>query len=136
MNAKQTPVTRLAIVIALVVLALSALDRSLARVESAEIHATAQSAYIEGQRLLAEGKTSEAIDSLRSAHSQERENLDYELALIRALTQAGRTAQADPLMQDMLDREPNDGEVNLIASRLATAGPSSSRKFVTSGPGE
>lgn len=111
---------RLVIVIALVIVALSALDRLLARVESAEMQATARSAYIQGQRLLAEDRTSAAIDSFRSAHSQERENPAYALALVRALTQAGRTAQADPLMREMLDLEPNDGEVNLMAARLAT----------------
>jgi tetratricopeptide (TPR) repeat protein len=120
MNTKQPPLTRLVIGIALVVVALTALDRFLARVEAVETHSTAQNAYVAGERLLAEGKTSDAIDSLLNAHSQERENPRYELALVQALTQAGKTAQADPLMQEMLDRDPNDGEVNLTAAHLAT----------------
>lgn len=48
-----------------------------------------------------------------------RENLDYELSLVTALTEATRTADADPLMDDALQREPNDGRTNLIAARLA-----------------
>ena len=68
---------------------------------------------------MANGRTSEAVDSFRNAHAQDRENPAYEVALIRALTQEGRTAQADPLMREMLDREPDDGEVNLMAARLA-----------------
>jgi Tfp pilus assembly protein PilF len=120
MNTKQPPMTRLVIGIALVIVAMSALDQFLARVESAEMHSAAQSAYNDGERLLTEGKAVDAIDRLRSAHAQERENPAYELALIQGLTQTGKAAQADPLMHEMLDREPNEGEVNLMAARLAT----------------
>jgi tetratricopeptide (TPR) repeat protein len=108
------------VVIALIVitLALTALDKALAKVESAELHSTAQRSYLAGTRLLAAGKAGEAIDLLRQAHSVERENPDYELALITAFIDSGRTADAEPLMNEMLQRVPNDGHVNLIAARL------------------
>ena len=48
----------------------------------------------------------------------ERENADYELALITAFIDTGRTTDAEPLMNEMLQREPNDGRANLIAARL------------------
>jgi tetratricopeptide (TPR) repeat protein len=109
------------LVIALTAIAagLTGLDRFLARVESAELHGTAQRAYVSGSSLLNVGKAAAAIDPLREAHSIERQNPDYALALITALTNAGKTAEAELLMQEMLAREPNDGRVNLTAARLA-----------------
>src|ERR1700733_12343824 len=116
----RSKMTGVAITLVAIVVALSALDRSLAKVESAELHAAAQSSYLAGSRLLTAGKAAEAVDSLRGAHSTERQNPDYELTLISALTGAGRAADAEPLMNEMLQRAPNDGRVNLIAARLAT----------------
>jgi tetratricopeptide (TPR) repeat protein len=110
--------TGVAIALVVIILALTALDRALAKVESVEMHSTAQRSYLAGSRLLAAGKASEAIDLLRQAHAVERENPDYELALITTFTASGRTADAEPLMNEMLQREPNDGQVNLIAARL------------------
>lgn len=112
--------TGVAIALVVITLALAALDRALAKVESAELHSTAQRAYLAGNSLLQAGKAGEAIDPLRQAHAVERENPDYELALITAFIDSGRTADAEPLMNEMLQREPNDGQVNLIAARLRT----------------
>jgi tetratricopeptide (TPR) repeat protein len=103
-----------------IVTALSLLDRFLTKVESAEVHATAQRSYTVGSRLLAAGNPAKAIEPLRDAHAAERQNPEYELALIRAEMEAGKTADAEPLMNEMLMREPNDGQVNLIAARLIT----------------
>jgi tetratricopeptide (TPR) repeat protein len=116
----KSKMTGVAITLVAIVVALSALDRFLAKVESAELHSTAQNAYLAGSRLLAAGKAAAAVDLLRQAHSTERENPDYELALISAMTSAGNTADAEPLMNEMLQRAPNDGRVNLIAARLRT----------------
>ncbi len=114
---------KMIVTLALIVVALSALDRFLARMESAEMHGTAQRSYLAGSRLLAAGKAAEAVDLLREAHAVERQNGVYELALIAALTDiskdAGKTADAEPLVKEMIEREPNDGNVNLIAARLA-----------------
>ena len=110
--------TGVAITLVAIVVALSALDQSLARVESSELHDAAQRSFQDGLRLLAAGKAGEAVDSLRAAHSTERGNPDYELTLISALMGDGRTADAEPLMNEMLQRAPNDGRVNLIAARL------------------
>ena len=110
--------TGLILTLAGVIVALSALDRFLASVESAEMEGTAQRSYVAGSRLLAAGKPAEAVDPLRNAHAVERENSTYELALITALIDSGKTADAEPLMTEMLEREPNDGNVNLIAARL------------------
>lgn len=112
--------TGLVLTLAALIVALSSLDRFLAKVESAEMEGTAQRSFVAGSRLLTAGKPAEAIDSLRNAHAVDRENAAYELALITALTNSGKTSDAEPLMTEMLDREPNDGNVNLIAARLAS----------------
>lgn len=114
----KSKMTGVAIILAAIITALFALDRFLARVESAELHSAAQNSYVAGSRLLDAGKAGDAVDLLRAAHSTERGNAEYELALISALTRAGRTADAEPLMNEMLQRAPNDGRVNLIAARL------------------
>jgi Flp pilus assembly protein TadD len=113
------PALRLAAILAVLVAALTALDRFLAATESAEVQSSARNAYLAGSRLLRAGKADEAVETLRTAHALVRENIEYELALVTALTDAGRTAEADPLMDDALQREPNDGQTNLIAARLA-----------------
>ena len=116
----RSKLTGLILTLVGVILALSALDQFLARVESAEMEGTAQRSYLAGSQLLAAGKPAEAVDPLRNAHAVERENAMYELALITALIDSGKTADAGPLMMEMLEREPNDGNVNLIAARLAS----------------
>jgi tetratricopeptide (TPR) repeat protein len=106
------------LIILVVVICLAAADKFLARVESAEIGSAAQRSYSTGARLLAMGKPDQAIDPLRDAHSLERQNTGYELQLIAALTAAGKTMEAEPLLTEILQREPNDGHANLIAARL------------------
>lgn len=110
--------TGLVIALVVITIALTALDRALAKIESTELHDTAQRSYLAGYNLLQAGKAAEAIDPLRQAHAVERDNPEYELALITAFVDSGRTADAEPLMNEMLQREPNDGHVNLIAARL------------------
>lgn len=105
-------------VIVVVVIGLFTVDQFLAKVESSEIKKTAQQSYSEGSSLLAEGKPAQALDFLRDAHASERQNLQYELSLITGLTEAGKTAEAEPLLTDILQREPNDGQANLAAARL------------------
>jgi tetratricopeptide (TPR) repeat protein len=105
-------------VIVAVIVGLAAVDQFLARVESAEMTSSAQRSYATGSRLLAEGNAGKAIDALRDAHALERQNPEYELQLVAALTAAGKTADAEPLLTDILQREPNDARANLTAARL------------------
>lgn len=119
MNGKPPKMTGVVIALLLIVVVLSALDQFLARVESAESQGAAERSFLTGSRLLASGMPAEAVDFLREAHAEERQNSSYELALIAALIDSGKTADAEPLMNEMLDEEPNDGNVNLIAARLA-----------------
>ena len=109
---------RLLVGLALIIAALTTADQFLARMQSAELRATAERNYSNGARLLQEGRSAEAIDFLRTAHALERQNQTYELELVQALVDSGKIADADPFMNDALEREPNDGETNLIAARL------------------
>jgi len=105
-------------IIVIVAGGLAAADKFLARVESAETRNTAERAYKAGSRLLAQGKAGDAVDFLSNAHELERQNPDYELQLISALTASGQTAAAEPILADILQREPNDGRADLAAARL------------------
>ena len=100
-------------VIVIVVICLAGVDQFLARVESAEIRSTAQRSYLAGSRLLEKDKAGEAVDFLRDACTLERQNPDYELQLIAALTAAGKITEAEPLLTEILQREPNDGRCRI-----------------------
>lgn len=108
----------LILIIAAVIAGLWIADSFLARVEQNELQGEAQDAYAAGSRLLHEGKVREAVVQLRKAHSLERDNTSYELELISALMAAGKIDEAEPLLNDVLERDPNEGRANLIAARL------------------
>ncbi len=108
-----------AIAAVLVVIALlTVLDRFLARIETMEVRSAADRAWRTGNRLLSEGRAREALEALRNAHALERDNLACELDVIAALMALGKTADADPLIGEVLQRRPNDGPANLTAARL------------------
>lgn len=107
------------VILALVVIGLAALDKSLEQIQTVDLAGTARQSWRRGSELLQAGKAGEAIESFRSAHALDRENREYEVELIVALMDAGKTGDADPLMNEALQRAPNDGRTNLIAARLA-----------------
>src|SRR5206468_4239694 len=72
-------------------------------------------------RLLDRGKPAQAVDLLRNAHVLVRQNPAYELQLGYALLLAGKPGEAQPLIEDTLQKQPNDGRANLIAARLMVA---------------
>src|SRR5271165_2761784 len=69
------PALWLAAILAVVVVALTALDRFLAATELAEVQSSARNAYLAGSRLLQAGKANEAVETLRTAHGLVRENI-------------------------------------------------------------
>jgi thioredoxin-like negative regulator of GroEL len=101
-----------------VIAALASIDVFLAKTERAEMQNEAHQFYLDGARLLEQGKTSRALDLLRRAHALARQNPDYELELISALIAVGKLGEAERLMNDVLQREPNEGRANLVAARL------------------
>ena len=115
---RRAPKIGLILIIIAVIGALAALDIFLEEAEQAELAAQAQRAYVRGSQLLQAGKAEEAVDALRRAHALERKNLTYELQLIAALTAAGKTSEAEPLVNEVLDADRNDGAANLVTARL------------------
>jgi Flp pilus assembly protein TadD len=109
---------RMIVIIALVIAGLASLDKMLARVESAELRDSAAHAFHRGEELLAQGKASDAVDELRSAHALDRDYAEYSLGLVAGLTESGKTNEADALVNELLDQRPNDGLANLTAARL------------------
>jgi tetratricopeptide (TPR) repeat protein len=114
----RIPTLRLTVIVFAVTMGLWALDVFLARAEQSEIQAEAQRFYVRGTQMLRAGKTAQATDLLRRAHSLARGNRQYELGLIEALTAAGKPDEAEMNLQHALQRNPNDGPVNLLAARL------------------
>lgn len=116
-RARELKIGLIVIVIA-VIGSLAALDLFLEEAEQQELASQAQHTYVQGVRLLQAGKTDQAVDALRRAHAMERKNLAYEMELIAALTAAGKAGEAEPLMNEVLDADRNDGAANLVAARL------------------
>jgi tetratricopeptide (TPR) repeat protein len=120
-KAAVTPRLALITIIALVIAGLAALDKFLANAQEAEVHRLAQRSYADAFRLRDAGKLNEAIEAFRKAHALERRNTAYELALVESLIAAKKTDQAELLIRDALERQPNDGRANLFAARLMIA---------------
>lgn len=112
------PQLGLILIILAVIGGLAGLDLFLEDAEQSELAGQAQHTYAQGMRLLESGDTAGALDALRRAHVMERKNLAYEMGLIAALTAAGKTAEAEPLVNELLDADRNDGAANLVAARL------------------
>ncbi|MFZ0594631.1 MAG: tetratricopeptide repeat protein [Bryobacteraceae bacterium] len=119
--ATTVPVTsKLALiaVIALVIAALSTIDKFLADAQQRSDQRLAHRSYVAGLRLLNAGKANEAVEAFRKAHALDRGNMDYEVDLITALTAAGKLDRAELLTKEVLERDPNDGRANLAAAHL------------------
>src|SRR6185312_6489100 len=106
-------------IIAFVIVALAFIDSALEKVEQRDLGSQAQRTHAQGAQLVQQGKLNPAIELLRKAHTLERDNTLYELDLIDALIEVKRSEDAQPLMNEILLREPDDGHANLSAARLA-----------------
>jgi len=106
-------------IIVVVGIGLAGIDQFLSRVDASETRSSARRAHTEGMEFLKQGKAPEAVDSLREAYAQDRGNLEYERDLVTALLAAAKTAEAEPMLTEILQRQPNDGQANLIAARVS-----------------
>jgi tetratricopeptide (TPR) repeat protein len=109
------------VIVAMVIAGLAVVDTFLARVQDAEVQRTARQSFREGLLFSRNGKADQAIEAFRKAHALEREKTEYELELIKALTEAGKSDQAELLMREVLEREPNGGRANLLAAHIMIA---------------
>lgn len=114
----RAPKVGLILIIIGVIGALWAIDIFLEDAQEAELANQARSAYQTGLRLLDAGEPNQAVQALRKAHVLERSNMGYELQLVAALTTAGKTREAEPLANEVLDADRNDGAANLVVARL------------------
>lgn len=107
--------------ISLVLIALIAFGATRAVAAHARRVAIADGAswYERGQRSLAAGDASAAIDAFRRATTRNRGQRTYALALARALEYAGDTSAAERALLALRESAPEDSEINLELARLA-----------------
>ena len=104
--------------VVLAIVALFSIDTFLAKTERAESRVEAARFFANGQHLLEQGKSEEAVEQFRSAISIERDNQDYQLALGQALLAAGRSADAEATLNELLQRNPIGATTNLAMARV------------------
>lgn len=102
-------------------LALFGVDKYLARLELTELEQEAQGLYQEGSSLLKEGRSRDAVDRLRRAHSMVRTDSTYSLALAEAALRSGQAALARPILEELLQADSNNAKANLLTARLSVA---------------
>ncbi len=79
----------------------------------------AQRTFRHGLNELAYGNPSDAIEYFRSALFFQPENFDYQLSLAQALENAGQFDQAEAYLENLWERQPQSGAVNLQLGQLA-----------------
>jgi tetratricopeptide (TPR) repeat protein len=109
-----------AAVLALMV-GLYTVDKALANLEAREVNAEARNHYRDGQNLLSSGHAAAAIDFFRRAHTLDRTNRDFDVALASAQLTAGRATDAEQTLVDVLTRNSNDGRANFLMARVRMA---------------
>jgi len=98
--------------------ALFAIDTFMAKMERSERRREARRIFDEAQQLAAQGRNAEAIERFRSGLSIARDDQEYELALARVLLAAGKLADAQTVVNEVLERAPTSGAANLAMARI------------------
>ncbi len=104
--------------VAVAIVALSGIDAFLARMERAENRAEALRLSNAGQKLMAQGEPVEAVEQFKSALAMERENPQSWLALGQAQFAAGKLAEAEVTLTELLHRDSTSGDANLALGRV------------------
>ncbi len=97
--------------------ALFVIDTLLVEKERAERRSEARQLFEEGLRLQRDGNAHDAVDRLRVAFADERENSAYQRALAAAELAAGKVSDAETVLTDRLQRDPVDAAASLIMAR-------------------
>jgi tetratricopeptide (TPR) repeat protein len=106
---------------ALVFLAIAALfsaDMFLAGLERKESRVEAARLFEQGRVLMQNGKKAEAIERIQDAIAIERGNRDYRRTIAQAQFEAGKIADAESTLTDLLQSDSTDGLANLIMGRI------------------
>ena len=98
--------------------ALFAADMFLAKTEKAESLVEAARLFEQGRGLMQRGQNAEAIERIKDAISIERGNRDYLRTLALAQFAAGKTADAESTLTELLQSDSTDGLANLIMARV------------------
>jgi tetratricopeptide (TPR) repeat protein len=104
-------------IMAAAIAALLSFDLFLAGIDRRESAAHAANLYAEGRALLAEHRAADAEDRFATAVAIERTNTSYALGLAEAQLDAGKAAEAETTLRNLLERAENDGAVNLVMAR-------------------
>jgi tetratricopeptide (TPR) repeat protein len=107
----------LALVFLAILLIFSA-DMFLAGMERKETRIEAAHLFAQGRDLMQRGKKAEAIGRLQDALAIDRENHDYLRTLAQAQFEAGKTADAESTVTELLQRDSTDGLAALIMGRI------------------
>ena len=102
----------------LAIAALFAVDMFLAKTEKAESQVEAARLFEQGRGLMQRGENAEAIERIKDAISIERGNRDYLRTLAQAQFAAGKTADAESTLTELLQSDSTDGLANLIMARV------------------
>jgi tetratricopeptide (TPR) repeat protein len=98
--------------------ALFAADMFLAKMEKAESQVEAARLFEQGRGLMQRGENAGAIERIKDAISIERGNRDYLRTLAQAQFAAGKTAEAESTLTELLQSDSTDGLTSLIMGRV------------------
>ena len=96
----------------------AAADTVLVRFGVSERKTDAVELYNRAQRLYSAGHYSSSLDLYRQARNEERDNLSYQVALIRALQYSEHVPEAEAEAARLIAGHPTDGYANLVMARL------------------
>jgi thioredoxin-like negative regulator of GroEL len=102
----------------LAIAAFFAADMFLAKVERTESHVQAAHLFEQGRVLMQRGDNADAIKPIKDAIAIERGNRDYMRTLAQAQLTAGKTADAESTLTELLQSDSTDGLASLIMGRV------------------
>jgi tetratricopeptide (TPR) repeat protein len=105
----------------LIFLAMAALfvaDMFLAKTERAESLVQARRLFAQGRVLMQRGDNAEAIERIKDAISIARGNREYQRTLAMAQFAAGKNANAESTLAELLESDSTDGLASLIMGRV------------------
>jgi tetratricopeptide (TPR) repeat protein len=106
------------LLVGLAIAALFAVDTFLARTERSESRVEAARLYSEGQSLLRQGDSAAAVGRINDAIAIERGDRSYQRSLAQAQLAAGKAADAESTLNNLLASDSTDGLANLIMARV------------------
>ena len=102
----------------LAIAALFVVDTFLARTERAETLVEAARLFERGRVLMQDGENAKAIEPIKDAIAIERQNRDYLRTLAQAQFAAGKAADAESTLTELLQSDSTDGLASLIMARV------------------